>query len=362
MNEYLSKLDRVHPYPAKYPLNFAIDAIKQHSSEGNVVYDPFLGSGTSVLAASLLNRIGYGTDINPVAILISKFKLLQLSSIEILQLRDFINSFVLNYQDKLLKGIKLYNYPSIEHWFSPNAILVLSLIRSEIQTLRNERLELFANTIFSSIVNTLSNQESDTRYAAVKKNIEVEKSVELFARKFLAAIDLITEVGKLERLSCMDNVYLLDSKNCFDILPRKKVDLILTSPPYPNTYDYYLYHKHRMFWLGMDYKPVMRLEIGSRREFSSLKAPKEKFNSDMLKILTSATQLLAENGKMILVMGDGRIQGEIYEAKSNMQLICATLGLKLIDYSFTLLDQTSRSFMKSGRTKGKKEHVLVFSR
>lgn len=82
----------------------------------------------------------------------------------------------------------------------------------------------------------------------------------------------------------------------------------------------------------------------------------------MLKILTSATQLLAENGKMILVMGDGRIQGEIYEAKSNMQLICATLGLKLIDYSFTLLDQTSRSFMKSGRTKGKKEHVLVFSR
>ena len=221
---------------------------------------------------------------------------------------------------------------------------------------------MFANTVFSSIVNTLSNQESDTRYAAIVKNIEIESSVTLYIRKFFAAMDLVTKVSKCERLSCLDNIHLLDSQKCHEILPKTKVNLIVTSPPYPNTYDYYLYHKHRMFWLGMNYKTAMHQEIGSRREFSSLKAPKEKFNSDMQKILTPASQMLTDDGKMILVMGDGRIQGETYEAKSNMESICGALGLKLVDYSFTLLDQTSKSFMKAGRTKGKKEHVLVFTR
>ncbi len=362
MNEFLGRLDRIHPYPAKYPLSFALETIKAHSCLGDVVYDPFLGSGTSVLAASLLGRVGYGTDINPIAILVSRFKQLQLSSEEITELYRFINSFTTTYQDKLRGDIQLYDYPSIDHWFCLNAKLVLSLLRSEIRQLNNNRLELFANVVFSSIVNTLSNQESDTRYAAIVKNIEIKSSIELFIRKFLTAIDLVNKISKCKRLSCLDNIYLMDSQRCYEILPKNKVNLIITSPPYPNTYDYYLYHKHRMLWLGMDYKPAMHQEIGSRREFSSLKAPKEKFNSDMEKILTSATQMLVDNGKLILVMGDGRIRGETYEAKENMESICRTLGFRLVDYSFTLLDETSKAFMKAGRTKGKKEHVLVFSR
>ena len=362
MNEFLSKLDRIHPYPAKYPLSFALDIIEANSCIGDVVYDPFLGSGTSVLAASLLGRVGYGTDINPIAILVSKFKQLQLSNEEISELHRFIDSFASSYKDKLCGTIQLYDYPSIDHWFCPNAKLVLSLLRSEILKLKNERLKLFANTVFSSIVNTLSNQESDTRYAAIEKNIEIESSIALFVRKFFAALDLVTHVSQTQRIPCIDNIHLLDSQKCHEILPESKINLILTSPPYPNTYDYYLYHKHRMLWLGMDYKTAMHQEIGSRREFSSLKAPKEKFNSDMEKILAPATQMLTNNGKMILVMGDGRIRGETYEAKENMESVCGALGFKLIDYSFTLLDETSKAFMKTGRTKGKKEHILVFSR
>jgi site-specific DNA-methyltransferase (cytosine-N4-specific) len=37
--------------------------------------------------------------------------------------------------------------------------------------------------------------------------------------------------------------------------------------PYPNAYEYWLYHKYRMFWLGMDPLKVRAKEIGARPHF-----------------------------------------------------------------------------------------------
>jgi DNA modification methylase len=37
-----------------------------NSNRGEVVYDPFLGSGTSIIAAETTKRICYGLEINPI--------------------------------------------------------------------------------------------------------------------------------------------------------------------------------------------------------------------------------------------------------------------------------------------------------
>jgi len=39
--------------------------MKRTSSEGETVYDPFLGSGTTLIAAEQLGRTCYGTEISP---------------------------------------------------------------------------------------------------------------------------------------------------------------------------------------------------------------------------------------------------------------------------------------------------------
>ena len=36
-----------------------------HTERGELVFDPFLGSGTTLIAAELLERICYGIDIDP---------------------------------------------------------------------------------------------------------------------------------------------------------------------------------------------------------------------------------------------------------------------------------------------------------
>ena len=64
-------------YPTQKPIALLERIIKASSNEGDVVLDPFCGSGTTVEAAQLLNRQWAGIDISPVAIDIVKDKRLR---------------------------------------------------------------------------------------------------------------------------------------------------------------------------------------------------------------------------------------------------------------------------------------------
>lgn len=51
-------------HPAPFPLNLAIDHIRSWTEEGQIVYDPFMGSGTTAIAAKQLNRQYIGSEIS----------------------------------------------------------------------------------------------------------------------------------------------------------------------------------------------------------------------------------------------------------------------------------------------------------
>lgn len=52
-------------HPAPYPLELAMRLVKLYSYVGENVFDPFLGSGTTLRACKMLNRNGAGCEINP---------------------------------------------------------------------------------------------------------------------------------------------------------------------------------------------------------------------------------------------------------------------------------------------------------
>ena len=52
-------------HPAQYPENMIERIIKSCSNEGDVILDPFLGSGTTSVVAKRLNRNSIGFEINP---------------------------------------------------------------------------------------------------------------------------------------------------------------------------------------------------------------------------------------------------------------------------------------------------------
>lgn len=52
-------------HPAGFPVGLPRFFIKAYSDEGDAIFDPFLGSGTTLIAAAELGRIGYGCEISP---------------------------------------------------------------------------------------------------------------------------------------------------------------------------------------------------------------------------------------------------------------------------------------------------------
>lgn len=357
----ITKIDHIHSYPAKYTAEMIEYYITKYSKENDMILDPFVGSGTTLLASRWLNRKSVGFDINPVAYQISKVKTNTYYKTDEEKLNSFLKILENFFNNINNETFEIVTYQSIEHWFKELVIKGLSAIRHCIINYeKEEKMKDLYFLAFSSVILPLSNQESDTRYSAKDKgNITLDELLKIYIKKLKEMFNTSILTKNLKQEA---DIYLKDANLIKETLEKESIDLLITSPPYPNTYDYYLYHKHRMMWLGYDFKPVMDKEIGSRREFSSLKKEADKFTNDLYKIFLSANYTLKKGAHIVIIIGDGKIQGEKYDSRENTLYIAKKLNWELIEEKYTELDKTSRNFQQSFRTKGKREYFLVFEK
>ncbi len=97
----------MHKYWSKKPFNIIRDFVLKYSEQGEIVLDPFCGSGISVTESIFTGRKAIGIDINPVAIFITKQMLSKVSSIKLSEefnrlknkCRDEINNYYIIERD-----------------------------------------------------------------------------------------------------------------------------------------------------------------------------------------------------------------------------------------------------------------------
>ena len=92
---------------------------------GQVVLDPFCGSGTVLLESVLHRRHGVGADSNPLALLISSAKVTTLTPET---LRSDLRSILLS--AKSIRRPEIPNVPNMRYWFYPHVIEQLSRLVS----------------------------------------------------------------------------------------------------------------------------------------------------------------------------------------------------------------------------------------
>ncbi|WP_300366404.1 DNA methyltransferase [Brachyspira sp.] len=63
-----------YTYPAKFIPQLVSRLINTYTNEREIIVDPFMGSGTSIVESLVNKRYAYGVDINEIAYLISKVK------------------------------------------------------------------------------------------------------------------------------------------------------------------------------------------------------------------------------------------------------------------------------------------------
>ena len=60
------RLDDLAIHPTVKPVALVADAMRDCSRRGDIVLDPFMGSGTTILAAERVGRRAYGLEIDPL--------------------------------------------------------------------------------------------------------------------------------------------------------------------------------------------------------------------------------------------------------------------------------------------------------
>jgi DNA modification methylase len=60
------RLDDLSVHPTVKPVALVADAMRDCSRRGDIVLDPFMGSGTTILAAERVGRRGYGLELDPL--------------------------------------------------------------------------------------------------------------------------------------------------------------------------------------------------------------------------------------------------------------------------------------------------------
>lgn len=79
-----------HPYSSKYIPQFPNRLISTFSERDDLILDPFVGSGTTLVESKVLGRNAIGVDINPLACLISRVKTSVISKTTVREIKNFL--------------------------------------------------------------------------------------------------------------------------------------------------------------------------------------------------------------------------------------------------------------------------------
>lgn len=349
----------IHPYPAKFPPSVPHQLLDKLSKPGDIILDPFCGSGTTLAEGLLFDCNVVGNDINFIALLISKVKTSQYSELDFIQCELCIKQIQDNYRRKK-KLKKKTQFEGIGHWFQENVQYELDLIKETIIPIDNTKQKELLELVFSTIILDVSNQESDTRYAAINKNIQSGATIDLFIRKY----DLIkSKISKFNYNEKLTTTILSEDARQLKSIQDNSVDIIITSPPYANTYDYYLYHKQRMNWLGFDFNTSKNMEIGSRNEYSSKKRPIETWIKDIKDFVKTMQRVTKPHGHICIVIGDSVVNKMFFDAQIAIQNIASELNLKFVFSTSVSLSKNSKKFNHKFRTShNKKEHIIILQK
>lgn len=361
----------LHPYPAKFPPPLPARLIEILTEPGQTVLDPFCGSGTTLVEALRLDRGAVGVDVNPIGVVASKAKthLLDPSG------REALLALIKRLQadadrasgtDTLMSAVMLVceprpapPIPNLENWFEPTAIEEIGLVLARIDEIEATIPRDIARACLSAILVQVSNQDSETRYTAKPRGLKPGEVLDRCARK-------ITEVLK----SHEGWARVRHSRRCEVLLGDARalapdavgvVHAVITSPPYANAFDYHLYHRHRMFWLGYDPGRVRTLEIGSHLNHQREADGVASYTADMKACMHSLARCTRPGTPAAFVVGDSVFHGEVVDNARILIEGAREAGFRCIAHAQRAIHPIKRSMIGPAR-RARIEHVILLVR
>jgi len=217
------------------------------------LYDPFVGSGTSLVSGMHYGLDVYGNDINPLAVLISRTRTSRVA--------DFpIRAILLQvaHEAALDRGQQVdCEMENLSKWFKPEVSIELSRLRRAIRRQSDLWVRRFLWVTLAETVRLTSNDRTSTYKLHARPMEEV-------AKRRLSPIAIFREVGQISAESFGDfrrelqqrdriksgryrgksDVRIGDTRELEGAWAEGTFDLIMTSPPYGDNMTTVTYGQH----------------------------------------------------------------------------------------------------------------------
>lgn len=275
----------IHEYKGKFnpqTVHSLINQFLNFETEDVKIYDPYAGSGTNLLEASLLGIDAFGTDVNPMAVLISKAK--QDSMVCDLDKFNDVWDTCIAKANKEWKQIELgasEREVYLQKWFPIDTLKKIETLKLQIE--KEEEFRDILMVVISNILREYSYQEpGDLR---IRRRKEIPDQIDIFDR-------ISEDVNKyIERLKRFKNVYKGKFKKNSQIYfsnieykSQQKFDIAITSPPYATALPYIDTQRLSIVWTKRG-KPSEIKELDASltgsREVTKLKL--DKLRAEMIK-------------------------------------------------------------------------------
>lgn len=355
----------LHKYPAKFFPELPRWLIKRYSQENDRILDPFAGSGTTNVEALLTNRNSVGIDVDPFSRYIAKVKVTPLQEKELKLAQKVLLESILNYHSSFVNKCDLPDFPYRDKWFNKEILFELTYLRKQIQQLdADDMIKDFFRVCLSSIIRSVSNADDNCTRTVIRKKLNKLVKPSDALNRFAKTV--LTKVPKMIAFSqnypddiTVDFPEDMDARNIK--YEEDYFNLAVTSPPYVNAVDYPRTHQLEMYWLGFaqgSLTPLKKQNVGTesvsaqyykiRHEIGVPEADKVmddifdvdprrafiafKYLDDMRQNLTEVYKVLCNDGRYIVVVGNNRIRGQLFENWKYLMPIAEKIGFEIETY------------------------------
>jgi DNA methylase len=299
----------LHPYLGKFVPQLVEVFLSRHFRPGQCVYDPFVGSGTTLVEANAFGAGAVGCDISAFNCLLSRVKTMSYSlgalelglrgvleqsrqTAEVVSTEDATDWLKAWYSERALRELLAYHCVASESLDDPAWDVARVLLSRSARSARQ-------TTHFDL---DFPRQPIKEPYWCHKHKRECRPVDQ--AMKFLARYtdDTVHRIREFASMRSDEPVEVIHGNARTIDLPLKPSGII-TSPPYPGLIDYHEQHRYSYELLGL--KDRREDEIGPAAHGNSRLAVRA-YVRDMIAAFTNAHRQLPTGAPVIIVVNDSR--------------------------------------------------------
>ena len=387
-----------HRYPAKFLPDVVRKLIEDYAQGSNMIADLFAGCGTTLVEAKIHGISSVGTDINPVAQLITKVKTTPLAPEALLQAYNTLTGLFDEYNEANFAEIK--KHERIDYWFTQSQKAKIAFLYDKVFHLNvDDDIRDFFYVCISHILKNCSwwLQSGTKPQRDMKK--ELANPFDEFCRHCNKMIgwneNFYNELYQRGYLDVPCAIHLEDARHTS--IPTGSINAIITSPPYVTSYEYADIHQLTAYWMeyisdihefrkkfiGSSYSGNSSLTVNDSKQAQKIVDDLSKkskhiacdvaqYFNDMQEVAKEMSRVLAPRGYACIVIGNTKIKevqiksAEVfYEFLRNAGLHKVDVIKRSIPHKLmpTLRDKNTGRFTKQDNPNCKKvypnEYIII---